>query len=400
MKIETLPLSQITPYDRNPRRNDHAVDAVAASIREFGFKVPLVIDAAGVIVTGHTRYKAAQKLGLTEAPCIRADDLTPEQVRAFRLADNKVGELADWDEDLLAGELEALPDFEMEAFGFDLPEAPRGELQDAPMPDEAAQRVQPGQIWRCGDHLVMCGDATKAEDVAALMDGDRCDVTFSSPPYNMNVRNRSFSRIGNAALGGGQAYSTYQDGLSDGDYCDMLDKALNNALTYTDDVLFNIGILQGSKVGLCDFLQKNKKRLLEIIVWNKPCSLPMGLEAQKGILSHRCELIFCFNKKGTRNFSHPQWAKGDAINRIDSESESNDHSNVHHATFPISLCAKVVGLFTERTVLDLFGGSGTTMIAAEQLGRRARLMEIDPQYCDIILTRWEQFTGRKAERVS
>lgn len=119
MKIETLPLSQITPYDRNPRRNDHAVDAVAASIREFGFKVPIVIDSAGVIVTGHTRYKAAQKLGLTEAPCIRADDLTPEQVRAFRLADNKVGELADWDFDILADELEALPDYDWEELGFE-----------------------------------------------------------------------------------------------------------------------------------------------------------------------------------------------------------------------------------------------------------------------------------------
>ena len=125
MEILTLPLDQITPYDRNPRRNDHAVDAVAASIREFGFKVPLVIDAQGVIVTGHTRYKAAQKLGLASVPCIRADDLTPEQIRAFRLADNKVGELADWDEDLLSlelGELSELPDFDPGEFGFSLPD--------------------------------------------------------------------------------------------------------------------------------------------------------------------------------------------------------------------------------------------------------------------------------------
>ena len=125
MEIQNLPLDQITPYERNPRRNDHAVDAVAASIREFGFKVPLVIDASGVIVTGHTRYKAAQKLGLASVPCIRADDLTPEQIRAFRLADNKVGELADWDEDLLAlelGELSELPDFDPGEFGFSLPD--------------------------------------------------------------------------------------------------------------------------------------------------------------------------------------------------------------------------------------------------------------------------------------
>lgn len=149
MKIINLPIDQIIPYERNPRKNDGAVEAVAASIREFGFKVPIVVDSANVIVTGHTRHKAARKLGLTECPCIRADDLTPEQVRAYRLADNKVAELAEWDFDLLAAELAELPDFEMEEFGFDAQEEVEG-LDLDEEEDESDVEKQQYHCPKCG----------------------------------------------------------------------------------------------------------------------------------------------------------------------------------------------------------------------------------------------------------
>lgn len=150
MNIINLPIDSIIPYERNPRRNDGAVEAVAASIREFGFKVPIVVDADNVIVTGHTRHKAARKLGLTECPCIRADDLTPEQVRAYRLADNKVAELAEWDFDLLAAELAELPDFEMEAFGFDAQEKVEGLDLDEEGDDQNDVERQQYHCPKCG----------------------------------------------------------------------------------------------------------------------------------------------------------------------------------------------------------------------------------------------------------
>lgn len=149
MKIINLPIDEIIPYERNPRKNDGAVEAVAASIREFGFKVPIVVDSANVIVTGHTRHKAARKLGLSECPCIRADDLTPEQVRAYRLADNKVAELAEWDFDLLAAELAELPDFEMGEFGFDAQEEVEGLDLDEEV-DESDVEKQQYHCPKCG----------------------------------------------------------------------------------------------------------------------------------------------------------------------------------------------------------------------------------------------------------
>ena len=175
MEILNLGLKEIKPYEKNPRNNDNAVDAVAASIREFGFKVPIIIDKDNIIVAGHTRYKAAKKLGLKTVPCIKADDLTDEQVKAFRLADNKVAEQAEWDFDLLNEELETIT-MDMEQFGFDLPEDEEEETpteiieDDVPdVPEEPKSKY--GQVYQLGNHRLMCGDSTKKEDVEKLLNG-------------------------------------------------------------------------------------------------------------------------------------------------------------------------------------------------------------------------------------
>ena len=175
---------------------------------------------------------------------------------------------------------------------------------------------------------------------------------------------------------------------------------MKNALDHCDDVMFNIGILEGSKQGVIGLLNEFKDKFLDIVIWNKDKSLPHGMKSQKGMLSHRCELVFCFNQKGSRSFSHPQWQAGQGINRIDDTNAShNKYASKHAATMPVSFAAEIIKLFTEESVVDLFGGTGTTMIAAEQLGRRCYMMELDPHYCDVIIARWEAFTGRKAERV-
>jgi len=187
MEIEMLKLGDITPYDKNPRKNDASVDKVAASIKAFGFKVPIVIDKNNVVVCGHTRLKAAKKLKMDEVPCVRADDLTEEQIKAYRLADNKVGEDSQWDLDLLDEELGDIFEIDMEEFGFDLSipddDAVDDDYEVEPPEEPKSER---GQIYQLGDHRVMCGDATDPDDVKKLCGGELCDLYLTDPPYNVD----------------------------------------------------------------------------------------------------------------------------------------------------------------------------------------------------------------------
>ena len=199
MRVKETPLSDIRPYPGNPRVNDGAVEAVAASIREFGFQQPIVCDADGTIIAGHTRYKAARALGMETVPVVYAADLTPEQCAAYRLADNRVGELAEWDSELLAQELDGLAGFDMEQFGFDdsdlqMPEAfeepvSLDEVREVEPDDSAPDRVRLGELWRMGDHVLLCGDATNSEDVKRLIEagGRSADMLLTDPPYNVDV---------------------------------------------------------------------------------------------------------------------------------------------------------------------------------------------------------------------
>ncbi len=201
MEILQKKLSDLKPYEKNPRRNEEAVKYVANSIKEFGFKVPIVVDKNNVIVAGHTRFKAAKKLGLETAPCVVADDLTDDQVRAFRLADNKVAEKAEWDFDLLEEELKDLTKLDMSAFGFEDEEEQEHELEaeedgyDEEPPEEA--KTKPGDVYRLGGHILMCGDSAKEKDVKRLLNGDLADLVVTDPPYNVNVKNAKGMKIEN-----------------------------------------------------------------------------------------------------------------------------------------------------------------------------------------------------------
>lgn len=196
-EIEWMPIGCIKPYDRNPRKNDGAVEALANSITEFGFKNPIIVDKDLVIIAGHTRLKAAKLLGLKEVPVVVASDLSEAQTRAYRLADNKIGELAEWDDDLLQEELDALDDeFDMEDFGFEAEIVDDLQIMEAmdepPIPETPEEPIsKPGDIWRCGDHLVMCGDATNPYEMARLMDGELADLAVTDPPYNVDYTGKT-----------------------------------------------------------------------------------------------------------------------------------------------------------------------------------------------------------------
>ena len=190
-RIEILPISEILPYAKNPRKNEKSVKFVKESIRQFGFKVPIIIDSKREIVCGHTRLLAAKSLGLSEVPCIVADDLTDEQIKAFRLADNKVGEFSDWDIELLNNELSEIAEIDMGDFGFSDEQEEQQEITEDEVPEEVEPVCKNGEIWKLGEHRLMCGDSTDAEQVAKLMNGEKADLLFTDPPYGVSYEKKT-----------------------------------------------------------------------------------------------------------------------------------------------------------------------------------------------------------------
>lgn len=396
IRIEMRSVSELTPYAKNPRNNEPAVDAVAASIREFGFKVPIILDKDGVIVAGHTRLKAAKKLGLKEVPCLIADDLTPEQIKAFRLEDNKVAELAEWDMDALNEELEALTaDFDMSDFGFELEEFEQEPevVEDEGEPENVEPIVQPGQVWQLGDHRLMCGDSTKPEDVAKLMAGEKADLWLTDPPYNVALGQHM--RPSEA-----KQLHRRQDGL-------VID---NDAFDSDDEFIqFLVAAFNSAK--------ENLKPGGDFYIWhadNTGWEFRSALR-QAGLTLRQC-LVWVKNTivLGRQDYQWKHepclygWKDGAAHYFCDSRNlatvieEDKPASSPEHPTMkPIKLFARQISNSSRagEIVLDTFGGSGTTIMAAEQLNRKARLMEIDPHYCDVIIARWEKFTGQTATLV-
>ena len=267
--------------------------------------------------------------------------------------------------------------------------------------------VERGDVYQLGKHRLMCGDSTNINDVEKLTRREHIDICFTSPPYNTNkgMETNPLSKLNhsyyketgqNKQVG---LYNEYNDNLSDEDYSKLLIDSAKLGLEFADDVMYNIGILSGSKEGIIEMLYELKDNFCDILIWDKKFAMPMGLESQKRLVSHPCELIFCFNQTGSRNFTHSQWEKGTMTNKITTENASkNKLSEQHKATFPLSFASEIVKNFSYESVLDLFGGTGTTLISCEQLERKCYMMEIDPYYCQIIINRWENFTGNKSKK--
>ena len=192
MQVSERLVQEIIPYENNPRNNDEAVDKVAESIREFGFQQPIVIDKDGVVIVGHTRLKAAKKLGLKTVPVVTADNLTDEQAKAYRLADNKTNEFAEWDIDALDIELLDISDIDMGRFGFEVPEeADDGEIIEDDFSEDVEPRAKTGDVWQLGEHRLICGDSTEQETIEKLMDGNEADLLITDPPYNVDYTGKT-----------------------------------------------------------------------------------------------------------------------------------------------------------------------------------------------------------------
>jgi DNA modification methylase len=430
MKIELWKITDVKPYPGNPRLNDDAVDAVAASLKEFGFRQPIVVDGEGVIVCGHTRYKAALKLGLEKVPVHVAKDLSPEQLRAYRIADNQTASLATWNYDLLPIELGALKEanYDLALLGFDPDELAKlldPTLQDglcdpddvpAP-PDEAI--TQPGDLWVLGNHRLLCGDSSKPEDVDRLLDGASIHLVNTDPPYNVKVEPRSNNAI--AAGLSSFAGTTHHQKLDVERHPEKA-KPTGKKLRAKDRPLANDFVTDGEFDRLLAAWFGNMARVLlpgrGFYIWGgyaNVANYPPVLKA--------CELYFSqaiiwvkehpvLTRKdfmGNHEWCFYGWREGAAHvylgpnNATDvwSVKKVNPQSMIHLTEKPVELAVRAMQ-YSSRTgehVLDLFGGSGSTLIGAQQTGRKAFLMELDPLYCDVIVERFEKFTGTKAERI-
>jgi len=407
MKIEQIALDELIPYANNARtHSEEQVLQIASSIKEFGFNAPVLIDKDKGIIAGHGRVMAAKKLGLKEAPCIRLEHLTEAQKKAYILADNRIAMNSEWDTTLLSVEFQTLQDegFDVSELGFELDEIntllnPTEETkgltdEDAvpEVPDEP--KTKPGDIYQLGRHRLMCGDSTSIDAVEKLLDGQEVDFMFTSPPYNAGD---SEKLSGNTHTTDNK-YSTYRDDKTQNDYLEFLQGFTNAWMWSTKCMAVNIQQLAGNKIAFVDYLNSYKNHLIDIAIWDKKHGAP---QMAKNVMSNRFEyIVFLAQTENPSRAIPTADFQGTVQNVYDGHpNRNNEFSKVHAATFPVDFPEWAINNFTKPGLIiaDAFGGTGTTMIACEKLGRTNYTMELDPKYCDVIVKRWEDFTGKKAE---
>lgn len=383
MDVKWVRIDDLKPYAKNPRKNDGSIEYVANSIKEFGWRQPIVADKDGVIIAGHTRYKAAKRLRRKTVPVVYADDLTDDQVKAYRLADNKTAEASTWDSDLLLDELDGIFDIDMGAFGFDF-SADEIEVQEddfAPEPPKEPKSKQ-GCVYQLGRHRLMCGDSTNEDDVERLMDGEKADMIFTDPPYGMNL-DTDYSSMKGGIFKNGAGGNKYEQGMVDDFHPEMI------------LAIFSVGakeiFLWGADYYAELLPEKNNGSW---IVWDKRANGNDDLEEDYSSdkMYGSCFELCWSKKKHKRDIARVKWA---GVFGVEQEF---DHKRHHPTQKPVKLAEWFLKRYSKENdaVVDLFGGSGSTLMACEQLGRTCYMMELDPKYVDVIIDRWEQFTGQKA----
>lgn len=393
MQIINMKFSEIHPYEKNPRFNDGAVEAVANSIKEFGFQQPIVVDKDLVVVVGHTRLKAAEQLGLTEVPVVIAENLTPEQVQAYRIADNKTGEIAEWNYDLLPIELRDLQekDFDLSLLGFDTDELDRllngsseenvvaeGETDADAVPDVPEEPVsQRGVIYQLGKHRLMCGDSIRAEDVARLMNGGKADLVFTDPPYGVSYRG-----VNNP---GGRLWEVIEnDDLRGEKLSEFLLAAFKNLkASLREKRAFYIWYASSNHLQFEHAIIDAGLKSKQVLFWNKGMIL--------GHSDYHWAAEPCFY--GCHEGENCEWFGDRCQTTVWDIKRDNTREYVHPTQKPTALAIKAIFNSSKagETVLDLFGGSGSTLIACEQTNRVNCTMEFDPKYVDVIRRRWAEF---------
>jgi DNA modification methylase len=389
MKVEIWPIENLIPYARNPRHiPQSAVNKVAASIREFGFRQPIVVDQKGVIIVGHVRLLAAQQLELTNVPVHVATGLTVAQVNAYRLADNRTNQEASWDMEALAFELTnlKLDEFDLDLTGFNLDEIDEllAEKTVGLTDDDAAPAVpefaltEPGDLWLLGNHRLLCGDSTSIHQVERLMAGEKADLVFTDPPYNVDYEGYTEEKL-----------KIQGDKMTPEQFQEFLESVFSSY----------IGALKpGGSMYVChpSSWQREFQGALELSDFEVRCQIIWAKNTFAwgfGRYKFQHEPIFYCHRKGQ---SDPWY--GDKSQSTLWQEKKPAANRLHPTMKPVELIERALVNSSKAgdLVLDLFGGSGSTMIACEKMGRSSRLMELDPRYCDVIVKRWQDFTGKIA----
>jgi len=395
LTFEHWPIERVVEYARNPRRNDHAVDQMAAAIQEFGFRIPCVVQSDGRLVDGHLRLKAARKLGLETVPVVLADDLTPAQIKAFRILANRSATWAEWDEDLLRLELEELrlDEFDLSLTGCDADElldllAPdetttEGNTDDdvaPPVPDKPVS--QPGDLWLLGPHRLLCGDATCAADYQRLLGDERVALIWQDPPYNVDYANSAKDKLR------GKDRPILNDNLG-AEFGQFLVDALTPALARSDGAVY-IAMSSSELDTLQSAFRAAGGHWSTFIIWAKH-TFTLG----RADYQRQYEPILYGWPEGAERHWCGDRDQGDVW-----QIKKPQKNDLHPTMKPVELVERALRNSSRPgdVVLDAFGGSGTTLIAAEKTGRRARLMELDPKYCDVIIRRWQDWSGKSAVR--
>ncbi|MDZ7821552.1 MAG: DNA modification methylase [Candidatus Marinimicrobia bacterium] len=389
MNVISKQLKDIIPYHGNPRNHsDASINAVASSINEFGFKVPIVIDKQNIIVAGHGRYFAAKKLGIQEVPVVVADDLTPVQIKAYRLADNKVAEQSTWDDELLDMELQMLNemDFDMELFGFDEFEVEienEGHTDPDDVPEEPPSICKKGDIWKLGDHLLICGDATDPATYKRLFKNkSMASLLLTDPPYNVDYTG-----------GNEKALKIQNDKMDDEEYLQFLVDSLRHSVGFLRKGS-SFYLFHADTKGLTcrEAVIEAGLSLRQCLIWYKLNGFVMGRQ------DYQWQHEPCLYG----------WKPGEAHNWYGDRSQATvlefnkpDKSLDHPTMKPVDLLSYLIQNSSqkENIVLDPFLGSGSTLISCERHGRVCYGVELDPKYCDVIIHRWELYTDEKAERI-
>ena len=429
-KMLEVAVSKLVPYENNAKIHGEAqLEKLKASIEEFGFISPCLIDKDNNIIAGHGRVMAAKALGMKSVPCVYIEGLTDEQRRAYILADNRLSELGEWDMELVHSELDELvaAGFDASLTGFDWDAAAQLDpIEDDydPEGDAAAQlesRVCRGDVWQLGEHRLMCGDSTSPDDLQKLMGGALADMVFTDPPYGVSIGDKN-KLLTEKGFGGGVEENIEGDTLPIEDLYQMLVAAFSNLRDHAQDYCsYYVSSPQGGELGLMMMMMRDAGLTVRhMLIWVKSsATFSLG----RLDYNYRHEPIFYTWTKSHRFRGGYDQTVIDDAGRLETMEKAElkelvhalrgdgststiycdkpTHSKLHPTMKPVRLVSRFIYNSSEEgdIVADIFGGSGTTMIACEQLKRKCRMMELDPHYCDVIIDRWEQFTGGKAVRI-
>ena len=431
-RYETVEIDKLIPYKNNARtHSEEQIKQIQASIREFGFINPVLIDGGFNVIAGHGRIIAAKNEGMTEVPCVFIEHLTEAQKKAYIIADNKLAENAGWDYEILKTELQGLQelDFDIDVIGFDGDEVEGiinfTEIDDIQeddfvfTEDEKEPLAKEGQIYQLGRHRLMCGDSTKSEDVARLMNGNTADLVVTDPPYNVDYGSKAES-INKYGYEFSDRHIA-NDHMSEHQFTDFLESAFKNmADNLKSGGAFYIWHASTTLYEFETALRLNNLKTRQQLIWNKnsfvlgrqdyqwkhePCLYGWKDGEAHYFIDDRKQTTVIEDKKIDFNKLKKEELVGmlediysDKISTTVINENKPSRSEEHPTMKPLGLLSRLIKNSSKQgeIVLDLFGGSGSTLMSCEQLNRTCYMMELDPKYCDVIIDRWEQFTGQKA----